>query len=293
MLGLPKERMVTGRKIVFLDIDGTLITDRQEFPESARRLVDEAQRRGHLLFLATGRSLPEIYPWLLDVGFDGIVGGNGSYAQVGDRVLFEHLIPEPRLAALNAYFETKRVDVVFQSSRQLYPSPGFVERFKVLADAARKRGEGGVNLGGADWSPLVKIFQTFLGGRPHEVSKATFVCPDDGSLTLDEVIAHWGEEFSIVHGSLDLMGSENGELVLSGVSKGRAAMEVAQELGIPITDTVAFGDSENDVELIRDCGVGIAMGNARPVVKDVADWVTAPIDEDGLAKGFAHAGLVG
>lgn len=91
---------MTGRKIVFLDIDGTLITDRQEFPESARRVVDEAQRRGHLLFLATGRSLPEIYPWLLDVGFDGIVGGNGSYAQVGDRVLFEHLIPEPRLTAL-------------------------------------------------------------------------------------------------------------------------------------------------------------------------------------------------
>lgn len=63
-------------------------------------------------------------------------------------------------------------------------------------------------------------------------------------------------------------------------------------LNLPMSDAFCFGDSSNDIEMIRLAGTGVAMGNALPQLKAVADYVTAPIDQDGLWKAFRYLDLI-
>lgn len=283
--------VVVERRIVFLDIDGTLINERQELPDSARAAIVEARSRGHLVFIATGRSMPEIYPWLIDVGFDGIVGGAGSFAKVGDEVLFEHLMSETDIHELLDYFESQRIDYILQSSSGLYPSPGFLAHFLQLAE--RIRSSASADEAGPDWSQLADVLASHQDGRPAHVGKGTFVCPADGSIRLADVQRRWAGRFDIVPGSLDVLGIDNGELMMRGINKGATARDVANHLGVPFEASIAFGDSDNDIEMIRDCAIGVAMGNARESVKAAADLVTEAINDDGLARGFERLGLLG
>ena len=74
------------------------------------------------------------------------------------------------------------------------------------------------------------------------------------------------------------------------------SIEHPEQLGINkmlfVTNTIGIGDGENDMEMLKACGVGIAMGNANPVLKEIADYVTTDVDKDGLKKAFEHYGLI-
>ena len=92
-------------RAVFVDVDGTLCDSRQRVPGSAVRALARVRERGHRLFLCTGRSVPEIYPRFFDLGFEGIVGGAGGYAAVGDTVLLDERMPAEHVRVLTALWE--------------------------------------------------------------------------------------------------------------------------------------------------------------------------------------------
>ena len=62
--------------------------------------------------------------------------------------------------------------------------------------------------------------------------------------------------------------------------------------GIKAEETIAFGDAENDLEMLKFAGIGVAMGNGEEQVKAQADYVTADVDDDGIAKALRHFGLI-
>ena len=80
----------------------------------------------------------------------------------------------------------------------------------------------------------------------------------------------------------------NREIMVVGADKANAAKILAARLGIPREQVLAIGDQRNDIELIAWAGIGVAMGNAVPELKALADWVTVTNDEDGLAHALAH-----
>lgn len=81
------------------------------------------------------------------------------------------------------------------------------------------------------------------------------------------------------------------DIVERSSSKAAGLRRLCQYYRIPIEDTVAFGDSMNDCEIIREAGIGVAMGNATPELKATADYVTDDIDKDGIWKACKHLGL--
>ena len=78
--------------------------------------------------------------------------------------------------------------------------------------------------------------------------------------------------------------SINGEIIKKGMDKGLAIKKVVETLHMKMEDTIAFGDSMNDYEIVTTAGLGVAMGNGHPQLKAAADYVTAPIGEDGVYK---------
>jgi hydroxymethylpyrimidine pyrophosphatase-like HAD family hydrolase len=90
---------------------------------------------------------------------------------------------------------------------------------------------------------------------------------------------------------MDWAAGESGELTQENVHKGKAILELALYLGVSQKDTIAIGDSANDMEMLETAGVGIAMGNASPEVKDAADEVTGSVREEGVYQAFVKHGL--
>lgn len=75
-------------------------------------------------------------------------------------------------------------------------------------------------------------------------------------------------------------------------SKGGGLRFAAATMGVPLADTVAIGDSDNDLTMIEVAGIGIAMGNGEQCAKDAADWVADAVDASGLAHAFERLGVV-
>lgn len=85
---------------------------------------------------------------------------------------------------------------------------------------------------------------------------------------------------------------EGADVIEKSASKAEGLRRLCEYWKVPLSQTIAFGDSMNDYEIIRMAGTGVAMGNAREELKQAADYVTAPINEDGVWKACVHLGLL-
>ena len=115
--------------IIFLDIDGTLVNTsaNPEFiPESAVKAVRQARANGHQIYLCTGRSKAEIYDFITEVGFDGVIGAAGGFIEVQGKEIFHETIDPKTAAAVAEYFDSRRIDFYLESNTGLYASKNLV-----------------------------------------------------------------------------------------------------------------------------------------------------------------------
>ena len=92
------------RKVIFLDIDGTIVNYKGKIPQSAEAAIKQARDLGHLLVICTGRSKFQVYKELLDIGFDGIIAASGGYVQCGDKDIYHRYLPEENVKVIYDYF---------------------------------------------------------------------------------------------------------------------------------------------------------------------------------------------
>ncbi len=256
-MGETTERILTMLPFAaFFDLDGTLAMHNQ--PPAA---VDvEAMRafraRGNYLFLCTGRSLGYLYPAVLDIGFDGIIAGAGAYVLLGEQLLYRTDVPNSILLPIQRLFERSSATLVMETERNMV---------QLASPTAQK---------------LVAAYPRIY--------------------TADEWQAQYGEEvtskltvygdmppgvLSAAQETLDLIQHPTyAELVPKGCSKSNGIEKILAALNLPREQSIAFGDSMNDYDMLQYVGVGIAMGNADVRVKAIADRVTLPYDQGGIAK---------
>lgn len=273
------------RRAIFLDIDGTLVDDHAVVPDSAREAVRRARANGHLVFLCTGRSMAEVFDGILDVGFDGVIAAAGGYVEVGGEVLLHQTIPVEQVRRVTAFFRDHGTEYLLEANAGLFGSDGFVTRVRelvlggvtdedVLAQLERAVG------------PFLDTVQVPADPTRTDINKIAFL---HSPVTLDEVRAALGDSFTVIPGTVPLFGPNSGELSLPGVHKATAIAALLEDLGMDVADTIAYGDGHNDLEMLQHVAVGVAMGNAVPELKAVADEITADVDEDGLLLSFrAH-----
>ncbi len=289
--------IVMGR-LVFLDLDGTLLTHHQEVPADAQDALHAAKRNGHQLWIASGRANCEIYPSLLSYGFQGIVGANGAYAQMlteadldgstvkerPENMVFDHRIGPDDVAFLQAYLAEHGGLSWWTTPSRVYTEESFLSMF----------------LGGssdpfqpAPWQAYVDQVRPFVClDNPPSASKLVALLPHASGVSLAQFTAALGPRFCVVESSINPGLGVAAEVTLAGISKGSALTEVASSLWFKMADTVAVGDSANDEEMLRLAGVGVAMGNGTLAAKQAADLVTEDISEGGLSKAFQMAGLI-
>jgi Cof subfamily protein (haloacid dehalogenase superfamily) len=275
------------RKAIFLDVDGTLIDDYGRVPDSAERAVREARANGHMVFLCTGRSMVELTPTVLDVGFDGYVLASGAYVQVGSDVLEHKRLSTEAVRHVADYFDAHGGGYYFQANDGVFASPKARDLLRsivashVAADPAFAEVEHGL---------LTYVDTITVDGDPYSmaITKAIYF---DAVASIDELRAEF-TDFEIVPSSVTVFGASAGEMMIPGVHKATGIDVLLKHVGVDLADTIAIGDSYNDLEMLERVAVGIAMGDAPQAIKDIADDVTAPTSEDGIRLAFLRYGLI-
>ena len=275
------ENDVVSPRAVFVDVDGTLCDSRQRVPDSAIRALAQARERGHRLFVCTGRSVPEVYPRFVDLGFEGIVGGAGGYAAVGNEVLLDERMPREHVDVLTALWEDLDAFFIWQGPDQMGPSEGYLDFF---VPRAGKHPE--------DWIEYAQSISPFIvdidGGAFTKVT--AYVPPDKASL--ERVSAALPEGYRAIIGSVGAAGYVPFEIIPDHLSKAVGMQAVCEHIGIPMSRSVAIGDSNNDVEAVARAAVGISIGGVCDDLVAVADIVAPAVGQGGLAWALAAAGLI-
>ena len=266
---------------VFVDIDGTLCDSRQRVPDSAVRALSRVRERGHRLFVCTGRSVPEIYPRFIDLGFEGVVGGAGGYAAVGDTVLLDERMPAEHVRILTALWEELDAFYVWQGPDQMGPSEGYLDFFVPRAGTHPE-----------DWIEYAQSISPFIvdidGGAFTKVT--AYVPPDNASM--EAVTEALPDGYRAIIGSVGAAGYVPFEIIPDHLSKAVGMQAVCEHIGIPMSRSVAIGDSNNDVEAVACAAVGISIGGVCDDLVAVADIVAPAVGQGGLAWALAAAGLV-
>lgn len=265
------------RQILFFDIDGTLIDEELDIvPESAAKALVQAKENGHILFICSGRCKAIIPDEVMDLGFDGLIGGCGTYVEYRGEELLHHTLPEELQKEITEDLMAWHIDGVLEGK-----------------DCSAFRHDY--------WMPVVKDIFVQNGAFANRASfMAKTQCYWDEEFSFDKM-ALWYDESS----DMDLFRRKYEdrfefirrdptfyEVVPRGYSKASGMRFVCEKLGIDAGRTVAFGDSANDVSMLECAGRSVAMGGGNPILFDLVDYVTTPVMEDGIANALKQLQLI-
>ena len=272
-------------KLIFLDIDGTLTSPGSNVPPaSALEAIRAAQDAGHKVFLCSGRNYAMLQP-LLQYGFDGAVASGGGYVFAGDRVLYDcPMTGEQKDRALKLFREGGVLRTI-EAKDASYCDEGMGEFLQHSSG------------GNSELLRWREALEKDLGIRPmreydgRPIYKIVFMCATAEQLA--PAIQGLEQEFYFLVQDLAAANCLNGELINRKFDKGTGIRHVCEALGYSMEDTVGFGDSMNDLEMIDAVAYGVCMENGSPNLKKRSDLVCPAVEEDGLAWAFQELGFVG
>ncbi|VTS28530.1 haloacid dehalogenase [Streptococcus porcinus] len=278
------------RKIIFLDVDGTLVDYDNHLPQSAINAIKKARRNGHLIYVCTGRSRAEIQKDIWEMGIDGMIGGNGSYVEHCNEVIMHRLIPPSEAKHIVDWLHERGLEFYLESNNGLFASENFREAarpvMRVYSMRKGKTAEEVVDLEAED------ALHGLVYGAPlyrDDLNKVSFILRDyqdhlESILEFPNLEANtWGGR-----GETALFG----DLGVKDITKAHAIDVLLEHLKADKKDTIAFGDAKIDIPMLEYCNLGVAMGNGGPEILAMADMVTDDVEEDGLYKAFKKLELI-
>ena len=283
-----KEIALSDSKVVFLDVDGTITTYENVIPESAKRAIRTARANGHKVLMCTGRSKAENPPELTEIGFDGMIGGNGSYVEVDDQVIMHVHIDAGQCRHIVDWCHERGLEFYLESNNGLFASECFREAARPVLQLYM--GRKGVE--NADQLETDDVMHGMVyDGELYrdDVNKVSFILSsyqdylDAVEEFSDMKVGTWGGA-----GELALFG----DVATKDIDKAVAVHKAVEALGTDMADTIAMGDAKVDIPMFEACATSVCMGSGGEEAKAAADFVTTDVDKDGLWNAFSHLGLV-
>ena len=275
-------------KIIFLDVDGTLVDYENKLPASAVTAIRQARSNGHRVYICTGRSRAEVYPELWDIGLDGMIGGNGSYVEDNGHVVMHQLITAEQCRRIVDWLHERGLEFYLESNNGLFAS----EHFEEAAQASMRLYSKRKGYEGADKVTVRTIFPTMVfGGELYrdDLNKVSFMLSG-----YQDYLDAKAEFPDLKAGTWGGKGEEAlfGDLGVKDIDKAVAVEALVNYLHGDMRDTIAFGDAKVDIPMLECCAYGVAMGSGGEEIRAMADLVTDDVDKDSLYKAFEKLGLL-
>ena len=257
-----------GYRLVALDLDGTVMGHDLVIPEAVREAIGAAQAAGVVVTLATGRMFGATIPFARQLGIDApLICYQGALIRdpLSDEVLLATNMPGNEAAEAVRSLLDRDIFVLAYIDERLH----IAERRAELDHYLSLHPEGAEIVVSDDLPAEV---------RAAAPTKLLFIAePAIVAAELARLRAHFGERLSVTRSH-----AYYGKLTAPGIGKGLALERLAAHLGIPREATLAIGDQENDLSMIAWAGLGLAIGNATPIVKEAAAAVVPPVHEAGV-----------
>lgn len=260
-------------KIVFLDLDGTLWTFEQ-IPDSALLAIAQARKNGHKILTNTGRSRCEVSQALWDLKLDGYCFSAGSEIYLeSNRILYEPLGAEL----------VKQIQTVIEEIGIGYSLEGSDMTFTNSVDREQMKAFAQTNRVGSCFLDFPDV-STIQEKDYDQIMKISLRAENEEDL--DYVLSRIPDcvEFTRFRGF-------GGELTLKKYNKATAIQFLEQYFNNEY-ESMAFGDSDNDLPMLKYASISVAMGNGTDSVKEISSYITDPIDENGIYNAFKHFELI-
>ena len=254
-------------KVIFFDMDGTLLSHKyKEVPLSARKALQKLRQNGIRVVVCTGRSMSELNRLPGNgIQYDGYITLNGSLIYDENKnLIFDVPLDENDKECLIHLFEEKKMPISLVNKDELYAN--YIDEFTKIAHEAVS-------------SPLPNIKEHDGKEFYLAIAYANKIEEQQLSNMLPNCkITRWNEF------GLDIISKNGGKA--KGIQKYLEIYHLNQK------DTMAFGDGENDIEMLEYVQLGIAMGNSNEQVKAIADDVTDSVDDDGIEHALIKYHLI-
>ena len=276
-------------KAVFFDIDGTLVNDSRTVLKSTEKAIQSLKEQGILVGLATGRGPFFVKPFMEQLNLDFAVTYNGQYIFSRDRVISASPIDKQSLRDLIAYAKKHRKEISLGTAEAMLGS-------KIMSFGMSPFSQ---------WTSRFipkRMARTVSHGFNKVISKALPQHEKDLLQLIQEpiyqalILASPEESRKIEADFPDLKFTRSSPYAVDIINKDTSKLEgirrVGKEYGFDIHQVMAFGDSDNDLEMLSGVGLSIAMGNGTSSVKEVAKHTTSSNSQDGIHKALEHFGIL-
>jgi len=260
--------------VVFFDIDGTIIDDQTHLiPESAVRAVEQLRRNGHIAIVNTGRPFLQVDPRVKQMAFRGFACGCGMEVLLDGAwlvrakpslTLRQKALACSRKYGMCSFYETEDGGILLDGDNSRHPI--------MSREVERLRAAG---------FPIHEL------ANPKEPDFVKFVTFSGEASDVEGFKAELQEDFTIIDRENFML-----ELVLKGYSKAGGMQVILDHLHTSKEDTLAIGDSTNDLPMFRLAAHTVCLGGGMDEVKAISEYVTARVMDDGVEKALKHYGLI-
>ena len=262
---------MTCKYALFFDIDGTLVSfNTHEIPASAVKALTEAKKNGSQIYIATGRP-PLIINNLSQIEqlIDGFITINGALCYIGQEQVCCNPIPTEDVMTCVRDSKDKGYGLIVVGREQVavLDPTGSVDRiFRLFLNVNEF----------SKPSPLEEVLR-------KDVLQLTAFFDSDYEKDMLARMPHcvsgrWHPEFT--------------DITAREADKGKGILSIARHQGFDASRTIAFGDGGNDLSMIRQAGIGVAMANATDELKQHADYITTSVDDDGILNALRHFNVI-
>jgi Cof subfamily protein (haloacid dehalogenase superfamily) len=257
-------------KVLFLDIDGTLVRPDDTIENSTKEAISQVQAKGLEVFLATGRPLHEIGELAKELNIHSFIGYNGAYAIYNGQDIFQ----EPMNSSTVSNFleiskEHQHEVVLYTNSKNNF-----------------------TNLDSEIITEFMKKFHLHKN-EPYDSSINSAVLGMTLVNLKNDDPALYNKESGIHLSQVNVAGMRHCyDVIRDSVNKGYGVQVVLKQLGIDKESSIAFGDGMNDKEMLQNVGEGFAMGNGHPDLFQYAKHRTTDVTDSGIYNGLKMLGLV-
>lgn len=255
-------------KIVFFDVDGTLLDHKKQLPMSTKDAIQQLQRNGVFVAIATGRSPFMFEPLRKELNIDTFVSFNGQYVVFENEVVYRNPLKGPEIKKLhetaNHY---KQTPIVYMNEETMISSVANNQRVEEALGSLK--------------FPHPDVKADFY--EDQDIYQALLFCTEEE----EEHFTSQYKQFRFIRWH-----QYSTDVVPSSGSKAEGIKRLMEHVGFRLEDVYAFGDGLNDMEMLHEVGHGVAMGNAAEIVKKKANYVTRDVADNGIYFGLKQLKLI-
>lgn len=276
-------------RAVFFDIDGTLLTDSRTVSKSTISAINYLKKKGVLVGVATGRDPRFVLQYMASLGLDIGITYNGQYIFSREEVIYSRSIDVNTVNQIIHFAQKYHKDLSFGTAKGVVGSG-------IMSMGTSNFSYRLTRLIPDSWAGIVNFVFNRVIRRVHPQEQADLILYNSQPIYQMMLLVTEKETKQLEEKFENLTFTRSSPYATDVISKESSKfigiLRVAEQYGFTLDEIVAFGDSSNDYEMLKEIKYSVAMGNGTKKVKDVAAFVTDTNNRDGIYKALVHFGVI-